>query len=191
LEPTADEKIVELCRRGDERAFDLLTETYGGRLYAFVRGATGNHAAADEVLQDTLIKAFDGIAKFRNGGSFRSWLFRIAYNTSMDYIRSETSRAERERFFGNRRAEAEAERADVERTAILREDSELIKAALLSLPENQRTEMCLFAMEGFTIGEIASITGCAAGTAASHLHRARRALRDRLAGLPDEMKDDR
>jgi RNA polymerase sigma-70 factor, ECF subfamily len=181
LDTSADEKIVELCARGDARAFELLVETYGRRLYSFLFRMTADHAAADEVLQETFVKAAERIGSFRRGADFRGWLYRIAYNECIDYLRSERRRSGRERLYAARRAVAGPQHTGTEEAALAREQAGRIREMLLALPEGQRTAICLFAVEGFSIREIAAVTGCAKGTVMSHLHRARRALRERLA----------
>lgn len=181
-----DEKIVGLCRRCNGRAFDLLTAKYGSGLYAFINSMAGGHAATDEILQETFIKAFGGIGKYGSGGGFRGWIYRIAYNECLDYLKSEARRACREREYGEARLASETERGSVETIVLRRESAARAREALMELPENQRTAIRLFAVDGFSIKEIAAVMGCAEGTVMSHLHRARRAMRERLAEEIDQ-----
>ncbi len=135
----------------------------------------GDYAAADEILQEIFYKAFTGIRSYREG-DFRGWLYKIAYNTSLDYLKSESRRSGREQKSGNEWFRTEYENLNVESVVIGREEAREVRDALCSLPENQRAAISLFAVGEFSIREIAAVMNCAEGTVMSHLHRARQAL---------------
>lgn len=175
-----EERIITLCRRGDRQAFDLLVREYGSRLYMFINRMTGCHEMTDEILQEAFIKVFTGIGKYKRDAGFSRWLFRVAYNQCMDRMKSESRRAKRERLYGERVAEGACREGVVEDEVVRREEVKRLRRALETLSEKQKTAICLFAIEGFSIMEISEIMECSGGTVMSHLSRARSTLRKRL-----------
>jgi RNA polymerase sigma-70 factor, ECF subfamily len=143
------------------------------------------HAAdADDLVQETYLRAIRGAERFTPGTNLRAWLFRVLRNAFLDRYRRERS---------NRAApedEAEAAGAAESRDGWLRGDAELerlravvaeeIEAALRQLPEEART-VVLLDVEGLGEAEIAQVMDCAPGTVKSRLHRARSRLRVLLA----------
>lgn len=178
----SDDKIIRLCREGDRRAFDLLVEHYGKSLYSFAYRFIRNHQAADEILQETFISVFLDVRKFEPTASFRGWIYRIAHNKCIDTLKMDTRRKAREALYEERREDARRLRNNTEISAFGHLESAGIAEAMDALPERQRSAICLFAVCDFPIKEIAKIMACSEGTVMSHLHRARNALRERLAG---------
>ena len=182
-----EEQIITMCRMGDRKAFDLLVRTHGRCLYGYIHTMTHNHAATDEILQETFLRAFTRIEDCDPATPFRFWLFRIARNASLDYLKSETRRTRREKH--DAAAAPPAHGGDVETLAARREEAARLQQAMRQLPKNQRTVMGLFAVAGFSIREIARIMGCSEGTVMSHLGRARQTLRKTLAPKTEIGKD--
>ena len=82
-----DSQLVEKCLQGDRSAFGMIVERYKKQMYSVVYSMTHNHSDADDISQDTFIKAFENLRKFKLGTNFRSWLYRIAVNLCIDHLR--------------------------------------------------------------------------------------------------------
>lgn len=145
---------------------------------------TRNHADAEELLQETLLKAFAGFGSFRQGTNLRAWLFRIMTNTYIGNYRKSVRRPEcliddvstlgGNALLANRSPSAEAE-------ALERMPDGAVTAALQAMPEQYRAVLCYSAVDGLTCREIAEIMQTPMGTVLSRLHRGRNLMRAALA----------
>ena len=164
-----------------------------GALYRQALRMTHNHADAEDLLQDTLVKAFGGFRTFRQGSNLNAWLHRILVNTYISGYRKAQHRpaqyptdeisdlapaaVARNSAAGLRSAEDQAldTLADTE-----------VRAAMLALPEQFRTTVYYADVEGFRFKEIAELTDAPIGTVMSRLHRGRRQLRRLLAQVASD-----
>lgn len=155
--------VTQVVVFGNKRAFDALLRKYQSQVRRFLLGLTaGDSQLADDLAQETFIKAYTNIGKFRGLSSFSTWIMRIAYNTHYDY----------------RRTHHQTEDADTPAVAArsggTTADCALgidILKALATLKPEERTCITLQLIEGQPIDKIASITGMTSGTVKSHLHR--------------------
>lgn len=155
--------VTQVVVFGNKRAFDALLRKYQSQVRRFLLGLTaGDSQLADDLAQETFIKAYMNIGKFRGLSSFSTWIMRIAYNTHYDY----------------RRTHHQTEDADTPAVAArsggTTADCALgidILKALATLKPEERTCITLQLIEGQPIDKIASITGMTSGTVKSHLHR--------------------
>jgi RNA polymerase sigma factor (sigma-70 family) len=170
-----DAELVDALRRyGDERAFRELYRRHTPRLYQLVlRLVGGGEADAEDVVQETWLRATSSLERFRWESTFSTWLTGIGLNQARDFLRRA---GRRPRYEGDAeglltrvatRAGAHAERVDLER-------------AIALLPDGYRTVFVLHDMEGYAHAEIAARLEISEGTSKSQLFHARRALRARL-----------
>lgn len=184
----ADQTLVEAARRGDPDAASTLVRRYQTRMFNFALALTGNAADAEDLAQETFIRAFRGLDRFRGESSFKNWLYRIASNAAHTQRRKRLlrsgvwdARVESGEVAGQRLASA-AE--SVEQRAMRRQ---AIDRALAALPPDQRAAVVLHDIEGLGYQEIAGVLDIPPGTVMSRIFRARRKLR-RLLVEPDERR---
>lgn len=160
--------VTQVVVFGNKRAFDALLRKYQSQVRRFLLGLTvGDSQLADDLAQETFIKAYTNIGKFRGLSSFSTWIMRIAYNTHYDYLRThhQTENAD---------TPAVAARSGGT-TADCALGIDILKA-LATLKPEERTCITLQLIEGQPIDKIASITGMTSGTVKSHLHRGKEKL---------------
>lgn len=168
-----DAELVELARAGDALAFEELVRRYDGRMRGLAFRLTADRHTMDDVLQEAYLKAFRAMPKFRPGGDFGSWLYRITYNAGIDELR----KRKRAPVTTEDPVDPESGRPGPEAVVSA---SEVVRGALAELPADQRVTVVLVDGEGFDHREAAKILGVAPGTVASRLHRARATLRRHL-----------
>ncbi len=130
----------------------------------------GNRSDADDLAQDALVKAYLSLAGYQNKGKFRSWLFKIAYNTFLSHkasCRTMDSIDEARTFIGGNEADSMFEHQD-------------LYLALRTLPPKERSAITLFYFNGYSIKEIAAITDTTVGAVKQQLSRGRDKLKTRL-----------
>jgi RNA polymerase sigma-70 factor (ECF subfamily) len=166
---------IERARGGDGDAFDLLVARWSRRVASLAWTLTGSADAAEEIAQETFVRAWRNIGRFRAAAAFGPWILRIATNLSVDHLR-------RARRFEPMltASDAAAVMASPERQAIMSETAIRIGAAIDSLPGMQRIVAQLFLVEEYDHAEIAEMTGLTQGTVRSHLSIARAKLRQAL-----------
>lgn len=176
-----DDGLVDRARRGDVDAFELLYRQYAGRVYALCLRLAADPVVARELTQDTFVKAWDALPRFRADASFTTWLHRIAVNALLERKRGEKRRAARVSLAGDEdEGEGESDIAGV----VLAPDVATaidLERAIGALPPGVRRAFVLHAVEGYTHEEIATMTGLAAGTLRAQLHRARQLLKRALS----------
>lgn len=165
--------------------FDEMVQPHLSRLFAAGRRLTGNESDAEDLLQDTLFRAFRNREKFQLGTNLAAWLLKIQTNLFLNAVRQRKSRPPlvdidiAEAFYREAR---NVDSPSSPRHLPLEEclDDEVI-AALGDLPEDFRTVVSLAVFESFTYAEIAETVGCPIGTVMSRLYRGRRLLREKLS----------
>jgi RNA polymerase sigma factor (sigma-70 family) len=183
----ADEerRLVEAARHGDVESFNALVRLYEGRIYNLCHRMLGDAESAADAAQDAFLSAFRNLRSFR-GGSFRSWILRIATNTCYDILRARKRRPTTSLDIDNGDGEDSsplqiADRAESpDDFALRRELAAAIERGLATLPEEQRIILILSDIQGLAYEEIAEITNTNLGTVKSRLSRGRARLRDAL-----------
>ena len=169
----SEAELVRGARAGDLAAMETLYESHRAMVYAVALGVCGNGPDADEVLQETFLRAFRSLGGWRGEGKFSTWIYAIAHRTALNW---------RRRFFPRPPAARPAEEApDPGDAAVEAESSEALKRAIAKLPPQQRLVLTLRHLRGLSLAEIAELQGCALGTVKSNLHHAVARLKDTLA----------
>jgi RNA polymerase sigma-70 factor (ECF subfamily) len=169
-------------------AFEALTQEHLPRLYAFARRLTGEHAAAEDLVPETYVKAYQGFGQFVPNRDARPWLMKILLNTFRDQIRRECRAppsfypedldAWYEASWQSHRSHIRA--AGPEEQVMARSFADEVAAALADLSPDFRTVVLLADIEGYSYREIAELVDCPLGTVMSRLARGRRGLRETL-----------
>jgi RNA polymerase sigma-70 factor (ECF subfamily) len=175
-----DTALIERALGGDAGAFGVLVERYSGRVFSLVRRICPGREDAEEVVQDTFLKVYRQLTRFRRESSFSSWLYRIAWNTALSRLRKNRAAGhftawEDGRFRLDDEAEPPWEDADTRE-----EQLERLEAALDRLPPEDRFLLLLFYREDKPVREIAHITGMSEGQVKTRLHRIRKRLGGQL-----------
>ena len=171
LSRIAEAQRIARCVVADDRdAFGRLVENYQPGLRRFLLNLAGDADLADDLAQDSFIKAYLSIRSFRGVSMFKTWLWRIAYNEFLNYTRKmHDVRAD----FDENPVES-----DITDTAASSEAKMDVTTLLESLPVNQRTAVLLFYLDDRPIKEIAKIMQVEEGTVKSLLSRARQKMKE-------------
>ena len=171
----SDIELVMLAKATQsEAAFAELVRRHQAGLRAFLRKFTRDGAQADDLAQDTLLKAYRGIQGFEGGASFRSWLYAIAWR---EFLQGKRKSAANDRLA---REAAPAAEGEIDHSSV----SELsidLQRALASLEENERAAVLLCDAAGMSHAEAASALGAPLGSVKTYVARARERLRAALA----------
>jgi RNA polymerase sigma-70 factor (ECF subfamily) len=173
----------------DRSRFAEDTEQYMSSLYSAALRMTRNRADAEDLVQETYLRAYRAYDSFKEGTNLKAWLYRILTNTFINAYRArqrrpeETELQDAEDFYLYRRLgglEAATAGRSVEEEVLDRFTDDEVKQAIESLPESFRIAVLLADVEGFSYKEIAEITEVPIGPVMSRLHRGRRALQKAL-----------
>jgi RNA polymerase sigma-70 factor (ECF subfamily) len=172
---THDEaSLVRRAVRGEVAAFEQLYRRTVGRVYAVCLRMCGNPQLAEELSQESYLRAWKKIRGFRGDSTFVTWMHRVAVNVVLGHLRSRQSRSDRSTTdLDSREIEPWVPPADTGARVDL-------ERAIARLPERARVVFVLHDVEGYRHRDIAGLTGMAVGTSKAHLSRARRLLREAL-----------
>jgi RNA polymerase sigma factor (sigma-70 family) len=185
--PVEETVLVQRARDGDLEAYDELIRRYQERIYATVYHMTANHEDANDLAQESFIKAFQALKSFKGGSSFYTWLYRIAVNKTINFLKQRRNRIHLSLNDLDFNAEHNPDLVALisEKTPLrevnLTELQEKLNGALLKLSEPHRLVVVLHDVQGTSHDEIAKIMGCNIGTVRSRLFYARQQLQALLA----------
>src|SRR5262245_38371247 len=183
----SDAQLVERARRGDELAFRTIMERHNRRLYRVARTILKDEAEAEDVVQESYLRAFAGLAGFRQEASLSTWLTRITVNEALGRKRKQRPTVGLEAIEVAQQESAQIIRfptmntaTDPERSAARREIRQLLERSIDALPEPFRLVVVMRDVEELTIEETAAALGIRPQTVKTRLHRGRRLLREAL-----------
>jgi RNA polymerase sigma-70 factor (ECF subfamily) len=179
--------LVQRARNGDLSAYDELVKRYQERIYATIYHMTSNHEDANDLAQDAFIKAFSALKSFKGGSTFYTWLYRIAVNKTINFLKQRKNKYHLSLNDLDFNAENDPDLVALishktpQRDAGLSELQKKLNEALLKLSEPHRMVVVLHDVQGQSHDEIAEIMGCNIGTVRSRLFYARQQLQGYLA----------
>ena len=184
----SDQALVERAQRGNKRAFDMLVRKYQQRIMKVLSRYVRDPMEVQDLAQETFIKAYRALPRFRGDSAFYTWLYRIAINTAKNYLvaqgrrppASDIDATEAETYEGE---SALKEYASPEREALRDEIRDTVFQAIEELPEDLKTAITLRELEGMSYEEIADAMECPIGTVRSRIFRAREAIDKKLRPL--------
>ncbi|MGA2313960.1 MAG: RNA polymerase sigma factor [Xanthobacteraceae bacterium] len=186
----ADERnLVERAKSGDQSAFRAIMEQNNQRLYRVARAVMKDDTEAEDVVQETYLRAFFNLSKFRGESSLTTWLTRIALNEALGRKRKQRAMVTLETVETAQQTSAQIiqfpamnTETDPERSAAQNEIQRLLERAMDALPEPFRVVFVMRDVEEMSIEETAFHLGIRPQTVKTRLHRARRLLRQSLDG---------
>lgn len=171
-----EEHAIGLARRGDREAFRVLVEQHSRGVFRLAYRMTSSETDAEDLVQETFLKAWKQIARFDGRASFSTWLYRICTNCSIDHLRS--SKRKREEF--DEQDTAPSSDPSPERIAMSTQIGERLEPALAQLSEMERAAFVLRHYEGLGIEQISETLGVQPGAAKHSVFRAVQKLRRAL-----------
>lgn len=178
MEPLSDQELIQEVREGKRRAYTELMHRYQERVYWVARRIVGGHEDADDVTQETFVKAYLALGEFRGDSSFFTWLYRIAVNLSLNTIRKRQvlSYLHESELLGRFLPSHDdpSERVEQEETATL------LERAIAQLPEKQRAVFVLRYHDELSYEEIAKILKTSIGGLKANYFHALRKVREHL-----------
>jgi len=170
-----DQLYITKVIKGDTNAFVYLVDTYKNLVFSLAFKMTKNREEAEEISQDTFIKAYKNLSKFKGDSKFSTWLYRIAYHTSLDAIKknkNNNNTFEINEITFNQIKATENILEGIER----KERAKIMKVCLDKLPDEERTIIWMFYYDELSLKEILEITSLSEANLKVKLHRARKKL---------------
>lgn len=185
--PSEDIELVRRAREGDVLAYDDLVRKYQERIYATVYHMTANHEDANDLAQETFIKAYAALKSFKGDSSFYTWVYRIAVNKTINFLKQRKNKAHMSLNDLDFNAENDPDMVALvsdrtpRRDVALTELQEKLNGALLKLSAVHRLVVTLHDVQGLSHEEIGKIMDCNVGTVRSRLFYARQQLQAYLS----------
>ena len=188
-----DTALVERVQNGDKQAFNLLVQKYQYRAKYLVSRFVKDPSEQEDIVQESFIKAYRAIGRFRGDSAFYTWLYRITVNTSKNHLVATGRRPP-------------AQGVDIDETVycrgadrlietnspdmVLQNDElvEIVKKAINGLPDELKEAIQLKELDGLSYEDIAAVMNCPIGTVRSRIFRAREAIELAMTGAGDEIR---
>lgn len=191
LEAEADsvDRLVNKARGGDEEAFGELVKMYHQRVYNLAYGMVNNAEDAAELVQQTWVKVWSKLGSFKEDAKFFTWVYRVASNTGLDFLRHKSRLREDVLLDGVEPAvdpdldRAASQNSRPDREMAQSEIREVFEKSIESLSPDHRMALILREVDGLSYEEIAKVTGCRKGTVMSRIFYARKKMQEKLGDL--------
>lgn len=170
-----DQLYIQKVINGDANSFSYLVDTYKNMVFTLALKMTKSREEAEEISQDTFIKAYKNLAKFKGDSKFSTWLYRIAYHASLDAIKKNKKNVnsyEINEITLNQIKSVEDTLQGIER----KERAKILNECLLKLPEEERSILWFFYYDELSLKEIIEVTSLSEANIKVKLHRARKKL---------------
>ena len=183
---TDEMELVRRARQGDLAAYDDLVRRYQERIYATLYHMTSNHEDANDLAQEAFIKAYQALKSFKGGSSFYTWVYRIAVNKTLNFLKQRKNRSQMSLNDLDFNVENDPDLVALvsdktpRRDAALSELQEKLNEAMQTLSEAHRLVVTLHDIQGLSHEEIAKIMDCNIGTVRSRLFYARQQMQGQL-----------
>ena len=188
-----EQDLIRESSQGDREAFRVLVERYQNKMIRLITQVIRSREDAEDIVQESFVKAYSSLGSFRGQSSFYTWLYRISFNLAIDWKRRAARRG------GDKHELADIEQGKVAPAFVKensptdqvyqKEQSKLIASALQELTEDHRAVIVLREIDGLSYEEIAKVTNASLGTVMSRLHYARKKLQSSLKELRPEGSD--
>ncbi len=185
--PQADQDLVKAAQSGDFNAYDELVRRYQQRIYATTYHMTSNHEDASDLTQDTFIKAFQAIKSFKGDSSFFTWVYRIAVNKTINFLKQRKNKSALSLDDLDLNPEGDPDLLALvsdktpRREVNLAELQQKLNEAMLKLSDVHRLVVTMHDIQGLPHEEIGKVLGCNTGTVRSRLFYARQQLQAHLS----------
>ena len=180
-----DRELVEAAQKGDADSFGVLMRRHQKRVYRLALHLVRNSAEAEDVTQDTFVRAYGALDRFDGRSEPFTWIYRIAVNLSLNAIRarkpSERASSPDDPRVESLLVERRAKLASPEAASADKELAFALLSAIDALSEILRTTLVMVIVDGLPHADVGRILGCSEGTVAWRIHEARRRLREHLA----------
>jgi RNA polymerase sigma-70 factor (ECF subfamily) len=189
-----DRELVAAALQGDTTAYGVLVSRYQLRIFRLASHMVKNTSDAEDVTQETFVRAFRALARFDGRSEPFTWIYRIAVNLSLNVLRARRVRRHATTD-DDPRLEAELVEkrpgyADPAGDSADREIFNNLSDAMNSLSDTLRTTLILVCVDGLSHGDAAKVLGCPEGTVAWRVHEARRKLRERLEAAGVDVEEE-
>jgi RNA polymerase sigma-70 factor (ECF subfamily) len=180
-----DINIIDLVKKGDVKAFDILVVKYQDRLVYSVYKFCNDFELSQDIAQEAFVKAFRNINKFRGDSSFYTWIYRIAINTAKNYFSNKSRGAEtyNEDILDNALSDMSLNSDNPETLLAAEEMKDAINQAFQDLPDEIRSTLSLREYDGLSYEEIAKVQNCPIGTVRSRIFKGRELINETFSKL--------
>lgn len=178
----SDDYLVKLAKQGDVEAFTELARRFKQKIYHTIFSFTRNHQDTDDLAQETFMQAFKSLRNFRQHSSFYTWLYRIAVNLTLNFLKKRSSEKTRKIFSEDYSLHENVETSNTspEKHSLKKELSEKLNEAIHSLPLPYKTSFILVVFRGMTHAQAARVLSCSENTISWRIFKARKMLQDIL-----------
>lgn len=184
--PDPDQGLVARAREGDTSAFDTLILKYGDKLYGLVYNMTSHKEDAHDLLQEIFLRAYQSLGRFRGNSTFYTWIYRIAVNQTLNFLKKRNRRTDLSLNDLDSSAQQDpalidtTQQDDRERQTQLNELQTKLNEAMMKLSDPHRMVVTMFDIQGMSHAEIAKVLKASEGTIRSRLHYAHLHLQSAL-----------
>ncbi|MGQ9673593.1 MAG: RNA polymerase sigma factor [Candidatus Aminicenantales bacterium] len=174
-----EEELVERAQQGDQDAYAELVRRNQEAIYRIIYRFTKNHNDTDDLAQETFLRAFRGLGQFKRKANFSTWVFRIAINLSLNFLKKRKKEKGMKTLEETMTSQAEGAHCP-DSTADFNELRRRLNEAIDGLPLPYRSTFIMVVLEGLNHRRVARILGCSENTISWRVHKARKMIQAKL-----------